>query len=139
MSQPGQDFERGQSMSLPAQALHIDPDSPVPPFEQLCRQIARLVADGELAPGAKLPTVRQLATDLGLAANTVARSYRKLEADGVLVTEGRRGTFVHRTLLDGEAAATIERLLRDLVLAARHAGLSAPETVRMLEQAWGSR
>ena len=52
------------------------------------------MAQGDLAPGTRLPTVRQLAADLGLAANTVARAYRELEADGVIATYGRKGTFV---------------------------------------------
>lgn len=125
-------------MSTPPQVLRIDATSPVPPFEQLRSQIVRLVAEGELEPGSKLPTVRQLAADLGLAANTVARTYRELEADGVLVTQGRRGTFVHRTALEPQTAAALDRLSRDLVRTARTAGLSAPETLRLVQQAWGS-
>ena len=80
--------------------MRIDPPDPAaaePPFEQLRSQVARRAAAGDLAPGTRLPTVRALATELGLAANTVARAYRELEADGVVVTEGRRGTFVAAT------------------------------------------
>ena len=71
-----------------------DPSLPEPPFEQLRAQLASRVASGDLPAGTKLPTVRALAAELGLAVNTVARVYRELEADGVVVTEGRRGTFV---------------------------------------------
>ena len=74
--------------------LSIDPQSPTPPYGQLRSQIAELVRRGELPPGARLPTVRRLAADLGLAPNTVARSYRELEADGIIETRGRRGSFV---------------------------------------------
>ena len=74
--------------------IHLDPDSPVPPYEQLRLRIAELAASGELAAGAKLPPVRRLATDLGLAANTVARSYRELEQAGLVETRGRLGTVV---------------------------------------------
>ena len=74
-----------------------DADDPTPPFEQLRSQVALRVAAGELAPGTRLPTVRALAAELGLAAGTVARAYRELEADGVVVTEGRHGTFVAAT------------------------------------------
>jgi DNA-binding transcriptional regulator YhcF (GntR family) len=116
----------------------IDLTSAVPPFEQLRAQLASLVASGELLPGAKLPTVRQLASDLGLAANTVARSYRELEADAVLVTEGRRGTFVHSRPVSGEAAPRLDQLVTDFVTAARRAGLSAPEALRLVEHAWRS-
>lgn len=72
----------------------VDPASSVPPFEQLRAQIAQQINDGTLPVGAKLPTVRRLATDLGIATNTVARSYRELEVAGLLETRGRAGTFV---------------------------------------------
>ncbi|MBU4464278.1 MAG: GntR family transcriptional regulator [Actinobacteria bacterium] len=72
----------------------VDPTSPIPPFEQLRNQLIDAVSTGELAPGAKLPTVRRLADDLGLAPGTVARAYRELEASGFIETRGRNGTFV---------------------------------------------
>ncbi len=72
----------------------VDASSPVPPYEQLRAAVARLVAAGQLPVGSRLPTVRQLAADLGLAPGTIARSYRELEAEGVLVTRGRHGTHV---------------------------------------------
>lgn len=72
----------------------VDATSPVPPYEKLRASIARLVATGDLAVGSRLPTVRQLAADLGIAPGTVARAYRELEAEGTLVTRGRHGTHV---------------------------------------------
>lgn len=72
----------------------IDPSSPTPPFEQLRSQLIDAVASGELAAGARLPTVRRLADDLGIAPGTVARAYRELEASGIIETRGRNGTFV---------------------------------------------
>jgi DNA-binding transcriptional regulator YhcF (GntR family) len=66
----------------------------VPVFEQLRGQIERLVVAGTLAPGATLPTIRDLATDLGLARGTVARVYDELARDGLVETRGRRGTRV---------------------------------------------
>jgi DNA-binding transcriptional regulator YhcF (GntR family) len=74
--------------------IQIDADSPVPPYEQVRLRIAELAAEGRLAAGTKLPPVRQLATDLGLAANTVARAYRELEQAGLVDTRGRAGTAV---------------------------------------------
>jgi DNA-binding transcriptional regulator YhcF (GntR family) len=53
-----------------------------------------MVASGVLAPGARLPTIRQLASDLGLAGGTVTRAYRELERDGVIAGRGRHGTYV---------------------------------------------
>ncbi|MFF1557695.1 GntR family transcriptional regulator [Streptomyces sp. NPDC058279] len=64
------------------------------PYEQLRAQIADGARTGRLPVGFKLPTVRGLAEELGLAANTVAKAYRALEADGVIETRGRNGTFV---------------------------------------------
>ena len=60
-------------------------------------QIATMTATGVLEVGARLPTIRQLARDLGVAGGTVARAYRELEADGVIVTRGRHGSFVSET------------------------------------------
>ncbi|WP_454137434.1 GntR family transcriptional regulator [Microbacterium paulum] len=72
----------------------IDPASPVPPFEQLRSQIVAEIAADELVPGERLPTVRRLAEDLGVAPGTVARAYRELETAGFIETRGRNGTFV---------------------------------------------
>ncbi|MFG6446000.1 GntR family transcriptional regulator [Microbacterium sp. P06] len=72
----------------------IDPRSPVPPFEQLRAGLVADVSSGDLAAGSRLPTVRRLAEDLGLAPGTVARAYRELEASGIIETRGRNGTFV---------------------------------------------
>jgi DNA-binding transcriptional regulator YhcF (GntR family) len=74
--------------------MTIDARSATPPFEQLRMQVRDLVASGGLAPGARLPTVRRLAGDLDLAPITVARAYRELEADGIIETRGRNGSFV---------------------------------------------
>jgi GntR family transcriptional regulator len=74
--------------------LEINPDAALPPYEQLREQITALVLGGALAPGDRLPAIRQLAKDLGLAGGTVARAYRELESDGVVSTHGRHGTVV---------------------------------------------
>lgn len=74
--------------------LRIDGTNPAPASEQLRQQVIAQVRSGELAPGTRLPTVRQLADELGIAVNTVARGYRLLETDGIIETFGRRGTFV---------------------------------------------
>lgn len=74
--------------------FRIDTTVATAPFEQLRVQVIDAVRDGSLVPGDKLPTVRNLATELGIAANTVARAYRELERDDVIETRGRNGTFV---------------------------------------------
>ena len=74
--------------------LEIDADSPVPPYEQLRQQVTTLVLGGRLERGDRLPSIRQLANDLGIAGGTVARAYRELESDGVVTTHGRHGTVI---------------------------------------------
>ncbi|MEV4809652.1 GntR family transcriptional regulator [Micromonospora avicenniae] len=74
--------------------ISVDLDSAVPPYEQVRGQLAEMIGDGRLPVGTRLPTVRQLAADLNLAPNTVARAYRELEGAGLLETRGRNGTFV---------------------------------------------
>ena len=77
-----------------AVTLKIDIVEGVAPYEQVRAQIAEQARSGALPVGYRLPTVRGLAESLGLAANTVAKAYRALETDGVIVTRGRNGTFV---------------------------------------------
>lgn len=80
--------------TMDASFVTIDPQSTVSASEQLRTQILAGVQSGRLAAGDKLPTVRGLADQLGLAANTVAKAYRALEKDEVIETRGRNGSFV---------------------------------------------
>lgn len=80
--------------------LRVDANSPVPVYEQLRAQISAMVAAGTLLPGTQLPTIRQLATDLGVAKGTVNKAYDELFRAGVATSDGRRGTRVaQRTAL----------------------------------------
>jgi DNA-binding transcriptional regulator YhcF (GntR family) len=72
----------------------VDPENGVAPWRQVRDQLVHLVRTGALPVGTRLPAIRQLAGDLGLAAGTVARVYRELEAAGVLRTARRAGTVV---------------------------------------------
>ncbi|CUR55711.1 putative transcriptional regulator [metagenome] len=94
--------------------ITIDPSVPEPPYEQIRAQIVDQVDRGELQPGDRLPTVRALATELGIAANTAARAYRELEQRGVIQTRGRAGTFVSGDRTDRAAkeaaAAYVDRV-----------------------------
>jgi DNA-binding transcriptional regulator YhcF (GntR family) len=77
-----------------APRIVVDPGSGVAPWRQVRDQLVHLVRTGALPVGSRLPAIRQLAGDLGLAAGTVARVYRELEAAGVLRTARRAGTVV---------------------------------------------
>ncbi|MFK0001996.1 GntR family transcriptional regulator [Paenarthrobacter sp. NPDC090522] len=74
--------------------ITVDLTDPVPPYEQIRRQLASLITVGVLEPGSRLPTVRSLAADLGIAVGTVARAYRELEQAGVIEARRRNGTVV---------------------------------------------
>lgn len=106
--------------------LGIDPQSSVPPYEQVRSGLAARITSGALPPGTRLPPVRRLAEDLGLAANTVARAYRDLESAGLVETRGRGGTIVtaagDRSREKVRAAAEhYARLARDLGVPAEEA------------------
>lgn len=75
--------------------IRVDLAAATAPYEQIRSQIASLINLGELATGSKLPTVRALATDLGVAAGTVARAYKELEAEGLISSRRRAGTVVN--------------------------------------------
>ncbi|MCU1526484.1 MAG: GntR family transcriptional regulator [Frondihabitans sp.] len=113
--------------------IRIDPRSPVPPFEQLRQQVVAEIRAGRTSAGQRLPTVRKLAADLGLAPNTVARTYRELEADGFVETRGRNGTVVRPQgdALEREAQEAA-RTYADRVT---KLGLAAPEALRLVARA----
>ncbi|HXN75511.1 MAG TPA: GntR family transcriptional regulator [Gemmatimonadaceae bacterium] len=93
----------------------VDSTSPTPIYAQLDRSIRAAIATGQLEPGAQLPTVRQLAVDLAVNANTVARVYAQLERDGMLETRRGVGTFVRESPSPQAARAHRERELRELI------------------------
>src|SRR5690606_21487462 len=113
--------------------LTIAADSPVPPFEQLRAQLAQQIIDRELVVGTRLPTVRRLAADLGLAANTVARAYRELEDAGLIETRGRAGTFVSAA---GERSRERAReAARRYAQVVRSLGIEPAEALRIVQAA----
>jgi GntR family transcriptional regulator len=93
----------------------VDSTSPTPIYAQLDRSIRAAIATGELESGAQLPTVRQLAVDLAVNANTVARVYAQLERDGMLETRRGVGTFVRESPSPQATRAHRERELRELI------------------------
>lgn len=114
--------------------VRADPKVGGPLFEQLRLQIVGLIRDGELPPGTRLPTVRELAGQAGLAVNTVARAYRELESAGMVETRGRFGTFVARS---DPADAAMAAAASAFVSAARALGLGKAEALRYVDAAFG--
>ncbi len=124
-----------------AVTFSIDPTSLPATFAQLREQILAQISDGTLTPGEQLPPVRRLAQDLGIAANTVARAYRELEADGVLEGRGRSGTFVRATVTAGRAApaaASARVAAERYAEATRALGLSPAEALALVRRALGA-
>ncbi|MGW2534715.1 GntR family transcriptional regulator [Streptomyces sp. NPDC001499] len=113
--------------------IAVDPDSATAPYEQLRAQLSEQARSGDLPVGYRLPTVRGLAGELGLAANTVAKAYRALEADGVIETRGRNGTFVAAA---GDAAArNAATAAQEYAEHARRLGLSEADALVQAEDA----
>ena len=113
--------------------IHIDADSAIPPFEQVRLRVAELAATGALAAGAKLPPVRTLATELGLAANTVARAYRELEQAGLVETRGRAGTVI--TARAARTPAAAQRAAQRYAEATRALGVPAQTALELVRAA----
>ena len=105
----------------------IHANAPEPVYEQIVRQIHEAVKSGRLKPGTPLPTVRQLAGDLDINRNTVARAYRILEDQGVTLTAGRKGTFIRQGAareVAQVATTRAERVMRRVVKTLAGEGLS---------------
>ena len=114
--------------------LSVDPRSATPPYEQLRQQVVELARSGRLPAGTRLPTVRALAGDLGLAVNTVAHAYRVLERDGVVETRGRHGTFVAAADEDRAEAVRAAEAYAERV---RRLGVDPVEALRLARAALG--
>jgi DNA-binding transcriptional regulator YhcF (GntR family) len=119
--------------------LTIDPKSPVPPYAQVRDQIATMAGAGVLPAGARLPAIRHLAADLGVAPNTVARAYRELETAGVVATRGRHGTVIAEqapaSVADRRAA--VDDAAKAYVLEAARRGLDLDQALDAVRAAFG--
>jgi DNA-binding transcriptional regulator YhcF (GntR family) len=113
----------------------IDQDSPVPPFEQLRAQLARQIQERTLAVGTRLPAIRRLAADLGLAVNTVGRAYRELEDAGLIETRGSAGSFVAAAGEEGRERA--RRAAAEYAAVVASSGIDPGEALRIIQAALG--
>lgn len=115
----------------------LDSKSGVPFYRQIIEQTKFAIASGDLEPGDRLPTVRQLAVDLSINPNTVIRAYRELEIEGVLDTQQGSGTFVSnkRPEIDPlERQRMLDQILTDMLARASDYGLSLDEVLEGLQQ-----
>ena len=114
--------------------ITVDPNARLPVYRQIVSQLRRAIAAGEIGPGDALPTVRQLAGDLGVNFNTVANAYRALAEEGLVATHQGRGVRViareKAEYNEDEARAALERFLSEMMLA----GKSDGQIVAMVER-----
>jgi GntR family transcriptional regulator len=121
--------------------LRIDTSAALPVYEQIREQVCRMVVAGTLAPGARLPTIRQLANDLQVAKGTVAKAYTLLEEAEVIDTQGRRGTFIlpppaHAGAIDSTIAQQLAEAADAYAVAARQLGIGLDEATATLSRRW---
>lgn len=114
-------------------ALRLDLADPTPPYEQLRRQLAELIDAGRLGVGERLPPLRQLARDLGVAVGTVGRTYAELEAAGYVASRRGAGTRVVARVGPGPQER-LERAAGELVALARSLGLEQADAVRAVRE-----
>ena len=122
--------------------VEVDTTSPTPPYEQIRAQLARMIGAGVLPAQTQLPPIRQLAADLGLAANTVARAYRELELEGLVTSRVRHGTIVvhpQRTLSRAEVDRTLTEAARAYVAVARQLGVADDAAAAAVRAELGTR
>jgi GntR family transcriptional regulator len=121
--------------------LSIDPSSGLPVYRQIMDQVRRMIVAGRLAPGDRLPSIRELAATLQINALTVGKAYGELEHDGAIEMRRGLGMFVRATrprpTKDRETVApSVAESARRFVLEAAQAGLSRAEALKEAEIAW---
>lgn len=116
-------------------AFFLDEHSGVPVYRQLIDQVLASRAAGVLAGGDQLPTVRQVAVDLAINPNTVARAWREMEIRGIIETQQGTGTFISHQKVEGrevERRRQLERLIDDFVARAGAAGFRIEDLIEQL-------
>ncbi|MFE3905398.1 GntR family transcriptional regulator [Streptomyces sp. NPDC059153] len=119
--------------------VSVNHASPVPPYEQLRAQLADLISIGRLTQGDRLPSVRQLASDLGLANNTVVRAYRELETAGLVKSRRGSGTQVIAPAATTDMKAKLAEHASNYAAAARQLNATDEETLAAIRHALACR
>lgn len=115
--------------------VRIDPERGVPPYEQIRDAVVEGARNGDLPTGTRLPSVRRLAEDLGLAVNTVAKAYKALESEGHVATRGRHGTVVLPPA-DARAPDDVSDAAARFVDAAHGSGLDLDAALGVVRRVW---
>lgn len=125
------------SLPRPPFRFRLDLHSGVPVYRQLIDQVRGGIATGSLSVGDQLPTVRQLAVDLSINPNTVARAYRELELGGVLETHQGTGTFISAQKIRGadeERSRQLAQIVADSVARAGAVGFTVEDLIEELRE-----
>ena len=117
--------------------LILNQESHIPPYEQIHAQIRMLIASMQLLPGTLLPSVRQLARDLGVAPNTIVRAYNELEQGGWVITVARRGVLVAGhppTMPPEERKQRLTQVISEMLVATHQLGIPIDEVYAEIER-----
>lgn len=117
--------------------FHIDPKKNVPLYEQIIQQVKEMCATGILKPNEKLPSVRELASQMIINPNTVSKAYQELERLGLIVTIRGKGTFVSSEIEQQQDPVTVQQLkeaFKQLMFDCYYAGLTKEDVINWLEE-----
>lgn len=113
----------------------VNPKSKQPLYEQLVEQLRRQIVLGVMEAGAAMPSVRQLATELGINPNTIQKAYRRMEEEGMILSIPGKGSFVSDNLADllQKQRADRQNQLWQMLQSCREAGAAKDEIIQMVE------
>ena len=118
--------------------ITVDLNSTISLYEQIAHQVLDLIEKGEIKPGDQLPTIRELAVELGINFNTVARAYRMLDQGSVISTQQGRGTYIleqrKSTTIKTKRPESIEELTRYYLRKASYLGFKPEEIKKYFEK-----
>ncbi|MEQ1788304.1 MAG: GntR family transcriptional regulator [Acidimicrobiales bacterium] len=118
--------------------IRLDPESAAPPYAQLREQISTMIRSGVLVEGTRLPAIRHLANDLGVAVNTVGRAYRELELEGLVAPMGRHGTVVRTRAAESAPVrrAEVASAATTFAIEAHHRGVDLDQALDAVRTAF---
>lgn len=117
--------------------FQIDPKKSMPLYEQVVQQVKEMCIKGILTPHEKLPSVRELSSQMVINPNTVSKAYQELERQGIIVTVRGRGTFISENVAkpaNPEQTKKIKEQLKQVVIDSHHSGFSKKELLRWLNE-----